>query len=828
MSAVPALSSSLADAAVPQSFWWLRGDLPGGARFAEAWTMASGKGVTVRVVDNGVNAGHADLGGAVLPGMAEGSSLPAGGSLSDDPQASHGTQVAGLIAGKAGNGIGSDGAAPGARIGVGVMNLSSSLDPLQMAALLKPCAGVDVSNNSWGRPQALSDSFLTSANAPVAEALRLAARDGRDGLGTVTVFAAGNARLDVDGRNIGGDSNLHNLTNNRFAIAVGASDADGKAAFFSSPGANVLLSAPGFALTTAHGLTDGATDAAVVSGTSFAAPLVSSAAALMLEVNPALGYRDVREILALTARMNPDDAGAVGNAARMVNGGGLRHDRDLGFGVLDAAAAVRLARFWDRQSTAANEVRLTASFGPSMAPAVDHHVTSVTLADVPAGFRIGHVDLRLTLSDSDLRDLRVDLISPSGTRSVLAEQFLAAGTRTYLDFMLGTVVPLGEGAAGTWRLEFSHATPSAPWYLFRADLAVYGDAAPTAQYFTDGFAALAAQEPSRARIGGEAGGTLNFAAACGGVDLDLGRGTGMLDGVALTLTVPVGPVIGSGGNDRLTGGAGADTLSGGEGADRIIGGAGADLLQAHGAAGGRGQGDTLMGGTGNDVYRPGLAGGGTATISEAGGGGSDRIVLERLSLDRLAWVRSGDDLILRDPAEGGVLVLSGHFDPRPTHRIEMIEADDGLRFLKTGGLGTATADVLVGGSGSDVLRGMDGADILVGGPGKDLLYGGRGRDVFVFADVSDSTVSAGGRDTIYDFRKGEDRIQLSGIDTDPTMPGDQAFRFSGTVHDGPGSLRAFVMGGNTVIGGDINGDGHDDFRILVSGMPGLDASDFIL
>jgi serralysin len=123
---------------------------------------------------------------------------------------------------------------------------------------------------------------------------------------------------------------------------------------------------------------------------------------------------------------------------------------------------------------------------------------------------------------------------------------------------------------------------------------------------------------------------------------------------------------------------------------------------------------------------------------------------------------------------------------------------------------------------------MDGADILVGGAGKDLLFGGRGRDVFVFADVADSTVAAGGRDTIYDFRKGEDRIQLSGIDADLTMPGDQAFRFSGAVHDGPGSLRAIVMGGNTVIGGDLNGDGHDDFRILISGIPALDAGDFIL
>ena len=58
----------------------------------------------------------------------------------------------------------------------------------------------------------------------------------------------------------------------------------GKAAFFSSPGTNLLISAPGVGLVTTAGNEVGSQNSTYVSGTSFAAPMVSSAIALMLEV----------------------------------------------------------------------------------------------------------------------------------------------------------------------------------------------------------------------------------------------------------------------------------------------------------------------------------------------------------------------------------------------------------------------------------------------------------------------------------------------------------------------------------------------------------------
>ena len=67
-------------------------------------------------------------------------------------------------------------------------------------------------------------------------------------------------------------------------------------------------------------------------------------------------------------------------------------------------------------------------------------------------------------------------------------------------------------------------------------------------------------------------------------------------------------------------------------------------------------------------------------------------------------------------------------------------------------------DRLDGGSGDDTLKGGRGRDTLSGGAGSDILTGGKGKDVFVF----DAAPGADNVDTITDFGKGKDRIQLSG------------------------------------------------------------------
>lgn len=139
-------------------------------------------------------------------------------------------------------------------------------------------------------------------------------------------------------------------------------------------------------------------------------------------------------------------------------------------------------------------------------------------------------------------------------------------------------------------------------------------------------------------------------------------------------------------------------------------------------------------------------------------------------------------------------------------------------------------DLLEGGGGKDRIIGNRGHDTIIGGAGKDEMSGGEGADTFVFADPSESGPSKRARDVITDFRKGNDRIDLSAIDANPATPTDDEFRFLGqdsfTGHAGEiryskGSLRSMISI-------DIDGDRTADMRIELSGTHKLDHWDFIL
>jgi Ca2+-binding RTX toxin-like protein len=138
-------------------------------------------------------------------------------------------------------------------------------------------------------------------------------------------------------------------------------------------------------------------------------------------------------------------------------------------------------------------------------------------------------------------------------------------------------------------------------------------------------------------------------------------------------------------------------------------------------------------------------------------------------------------------------------------------------------------DVLTGGDGEDSLAGGSGRDLLVGGAGKDLLSGGLDADFFRFAG-GDCGPSRALADRILDFSHAErDRIDLSRIDANLLLAGDQHFTFiGGAKFTGAGQLHAVQAKGNTYLEGDINGDGTADLVIRLDGLHDLVAGDFVL
>ena len=831
--------ASLAPHSTAAGHWWLQSGSTAGAAVVPAWAMATGSNMRIAVLDTGINGSHLDLSGQ---GELPGSGLTNG----------HGTRVAGMIVGRVDNQIGGMGVAPEAELTSVRLQMGGSVDLKQLARDLATQAEHDLSNNSWGFTSAFADNFRLGHFKPLGEALALSVTEGRGGLGSVIVHAAGNGRMTRDGVNIGDDSNFHNMTNSRHTIAVGASDAQGRVAAFSSPGTNLLLSAPGTGLLTADGLELGATGSAHVAGTSYAAPMVSGTVALMLGVNPGLGHRDVQDILALTAR--PGTGGAA-NAATGANGGGLVFDRDIGFGILDTAAAVRLAAHWTGGAHVGNEHMLAGLFAPaaSIAPAEGLPLPgqSFTLGITPpegGGLIVEWAELTLNLRHTLLTDLRIELISPSGTHSLIAPNLSAATGRSALNFTFSTAEMRGEAGAGVWTLRLSHPDGGDGLTLNEARLDLYGRPDDEAQplVFTDAFIPLAMDDPARRLIGHDtaaeqAAPELLFAAASSTLHLDLAKGSGYLGPdpengaftlnstfVAVTGSAGENTILGASRGERLTGGNGDDHLEGRAGSDHLIGGMGQDRLLA-----GSGQ-DVLTGGAGADVFiwdnRVDIGFRFRDRITDFTPG-EDKIDLGAIDANERLSRHQGFTYIGTDPFSGQAGEL--RYDPVTGWLSGDVTGSGTRNFsLILDGAPALTLDDLIldaairGTRGHDVLQGGSGNDTLSASAGRDTLTGGEGADVFIW----DNRVDIGFRfrDRITDFTPGEDKIDLGAIDANERLSRHQGFTYIGTD---PFSGQAGELRYDPVTGwlsGDVTGSGTRNFSLILDGAPALTLDDLIL
>ncbi|AOF92129.1 hypothetical protein [Sinorhizobium sp. RAC02] len=206
---------------------------------------------------------------------------------------------------------------------------------------------------------------------------------------------------------------------------------------------------------------------------------------------------------------------------------------------------------------------------------------------------------------------------------------------------------------------------------------------------------------------------------------------------------------------------------------------------------------------------------GTVTKLDIGLGGVDQIAFSNLNLSAKTFF---DYFMAADTKGAWDYLFSGNDSIVGTQYADYL-------------FGGAGNDTISGGTGNDAIEGNAGNDKLYGGKGADTLAGGTGADTFVFKSTSDSTVSASGRDTLSDFSRAQkDQISLSAIDANTKIAGNQAFSFIGTdkFHSVAGELRYEKVSGDTLIHGDVNGDGKADFSLLVDAAIDFSVGDFIL
>lgn len=153
--------------------------------------------------------------------------------------------------------------------------------------------------------------------------------------------------------------------------------------------------------------------------------------------------------------------------------------------------------------------------------------------------------------------------------------------------------------------------------------------------------------------------------------------------------------------------------------------------------------------------------------------------------------------------------------------------------------GTAKAEKIDGLAGNDLISGLEGNDTLMGGAGLDTLIGGAGADnltggskadVFKFTALADSGTTSKLRDIITDFVSKVDKIDISTLDANAKLAGDQAFSFIGNAAfskiDATGQLRFDTT--SHVLYGSVNADNKPEFSIQLNGVNSLVATDFIL
>ncbi len=466
-----------------------------------------GAGINVAVVDTGMDADHEDLSANVEATRNHDYTAKEGEDPTDiyNPDNNHGTAVAGIIAARD-NGLGVRGVAPRATI-YGYNFIQAPTDENMANAMQRNLVETHVSNNSWGTARSGAGVELIPAIWETAIETGLA--QGAGDKGTVYVFAAGNAGPRKY-------ASLEGVTNHYGVTTVCAVTDQGEHAPYSEQGSNLWVCAPsgsqaGLQKTDddRHGIITTDNDDGYIysdgfTGTSAATPIVSGVAALVRSANTALTWRDVKLILAASARKNDaDDTGWEDGALKYgANTDRYHFNHKYGFGVVDARAAVDVAADWTTLPTFVEQkVDSAATLNLSIPDCPDPSgcfTSDPVSSSLPMGAEvefIEFVDINVNLSHMRFRDLQVELVSPSEKVSVLSVP--AGGSFSPLtgSVRLGSAKHLGENPAGTWTLRLLDVWNEDTGTLNSWSLTVYGHrstpGAPSLDSLTPGYSSLA-------------------------------------------------------------------------------------------------------------------------------------------------------------------------------------------------------------------------------------------------------------------------------------------------------------------------------------------------
>jgi subtilisin-like proprotein convertase family protein len=454
------------------------------ANVEEAWNFGGsagvrGGGIRIGIIDDGIERTHPDL-------LANLDTANGWDFLrnNDDPSPSipgddHGTPCAGVAAARGNNSLGVSGVAPEASlVALRLISASTITDAQEAAAIAWKNEIIQIKSNSWGPAD---DGVTLGSERPgglLTAAFANATSAGRGGRGTIIVWAGGNGLRN----NAQDNSNYDGYANSIHTIAVGASNSAGTRAFYSEPGANLVVCAPSDGTISQLGITTtdltGSPGYNTASGpagnftgdfggTSATAPAVAGVVALMLQKNPDLGWRDVQEILIRSAhKISPTDS------AWSDNGAGFHFHHHHGAGLVDASSAVSLAEAWynlgPRNTVSSTQSGLSIPIPDNQAEGI---ITSFAIAE---DLRVEHVTVCLDATHSNHRQLEITLTSPSGMVSRLGTAASGKSGEPLNNWTFSSVRHWGEHSQGEWTVGIADTISGTTGSLTLAELNVFG------------------------------------------------------------------------------------------------------------------------------------------------------------------------------------------------------------------------------------------------------------------------------------------------------------------------------------------------------------------
>jgi len=444
------------DAEWPQQ-WYLN---RGGAldmNVEAAWDKGySGKGVTVTILDDGVEWNHPDL----SRNYREVASYDINGNDADPfprydlfDTNKHGTRCAGQVAAEGNNSVCSVGVAFNSGIG-GVRMLDGTItDAVEARSLSLNPQDVHIYSASWGPDD---DGRTVDGPGPLTRrALEEGATTGRGGRGSIFVWASGNGGKFQDNCNCDG------YATSIFTLSVSSASENGGIPWYSEQCSSTLATTYSSGSSRAGERKVITTDlhgrcTSSHTGTSASSPMAAGIIALVLEANPLLTWRDVQHIVVRSAKK----ANLVADDWK-TNAAGFNVSHAFGFGLMDAGKMVERAENW-RKVPQQKKCSIEYDGGEESVRAGWQKRLNITVDDCDSVQVLEHVHVVVDISSRNKRgEFEIRLTSPSGTESkLLALRPLdnsISGFSNFRTWPLMSTHYWGEQTKGRWSLEVQNS-----------------------------------------------------------------------------------------------------------------------------------------------------------------------------------------------------------------------------------------------------------------------------------------------------------------------------------------------------------------------------------